>query len=121
MKVNKLILLDDDDRLISIRAKLAAYLGSEASLTRSVPGMLEILPPGMYATTLYVCMSEYSDCQCNRANVYIRSNSAVSLSVVSLYFYLSNMTKRYDCVGCLTRGIKRLWRTKTTRIFRYPP
>ena len=52
--MNKLILLDDDDRLLDIRAELAAYLGGDASLTRSVPGMLEILPPG---TAVYVSLS----------------------------------------------------------------
>ena len=36
--VNKLILLDDESRLVEIRQQLTDYLGSSASLTKAVPG-----------------------------------------------------------------------------------
>lgn len=46
VKVHKLIILDDEETIVKIRPQLAASLGNSASLTRAVPGMLEILPPG---------------------------------------------------------------------------
>lgn len=46
IKTHKLILLDKQEILEGIRPKLAAALGSQATLTSAVPGMLEVLPPG---------------------------------------------------------------------------
>lgn len=43
---NKLILLDDDEVLRKHRPSLEALLKGKASLTRAVPGMLEVLPYG---------------------------------------------------------------------------
>lgn len=44
--VNKLILLDEEEKLVRLRPKLAAFLSDRASFTSAVPGMLEVLPPG---------------------------------------------------------------------------
>ena len=44
--MHKLILLEDDQVLVSNRADLERLLSSDASLTKAVPGMLEVLPPG---------------------------------------------------------------------------
>lgn len=44
IKVHKLILLDNDDILIKIRPELEKKIGSIASTTKAVPGMLEVLP-----------------------------------------------------------------------------
>jgi Cof subfamily protein (haloacid dehalogenase superfamily) len=44
--VHKLIVLDEEDVLLKLRPLLADALGDSASLTRAVPGMLEVLPPG---------------------------------------------------------------------------
>ena len=46
VRVHKLILLDDEENIVALRPHLAAALGDVASLTRAVPGMLEVLPPG---------------------------------------------------------------------------
>ena len=46
INVHKLILLDDEAMLEKIRPKLVTYLNGVASLTKAVPGMLEVLPPG---------------------------------------------------------------------------
>ena len=44
--MHKLILLDDDSVLVTNRVDLDSLLAGEASLTKAVPGMLEVLPPG---------------------------------------------------------------------------
>ncbi len=46
IKIQKLIILDEEKRLIELRPELTSFLGSSASITKAVPGMLEILPPG---------------------------------------------------------------------------
>ena len=46
INVHKLIVLDDEEKIVQIRPLLAKALGTSASLTRAVPGMLEVLPPG---------------------------------------------------------------------------
>jgi Cof subfamily protein (haloacid dehalogenase superfamily) len=46
IKVNKLVIINDEKKLIQIRPKLAAYLGNDASLTKAIPVMLEVLPSG---------------------------------------------------------------------------
>ena len=46
VRVHKLILLDDEENIVALRPHLAAALGDSAALTRAVPGMLEVLPPG---------------------------------------------------------------------------
>lgn len=44
--VNKLILLDDEEKLVRLRPILTSFLNNRASFTSAVPGMLEVLPPG---------------------------------------------------------------------------
>jgi Cof subfamily protein (haloacid dehalogenase superfamily) len=46
VNVNKLILLDDEVELIRIRPLLFDYMQQSVSLTKAVPGMLEVLPYG---------------------------------------------------------------------------
>ena len=46
IKANKVIILADESELTRIRPALAQYLGDEASITKAVPGMLEVLPFG---------------------------------------------------------------------------
>lgn len=46
IKINKLIILDDESRLVCIRPCLEEQLLRKATVTRAVPGMLEILPFG---------------------------------------------------------------------------
>ena len=46
INIHKLIVLDDEEKIVQIRPMLAKALGTSASLTRAVPGMLEVLPPG---------------------------------------------------------------------------
>ena len=46
INIHKLIILDDEEKIVHIRPLLAKALGTSASLTRAVPGMLEVLPPG---------------------------------------------------------------------------
>lgn len=43
-KINKLIILDEEDRLLKIRELLENRMYGRASITRAVPGMLEVLP-----------------------------------------------------------------------------
>eukprot|EP00475_Leptophrys_vorax_P027390 TRINITY_DN39075_c0_g1_i1.p1 TRINITY_DN39075_c0_g1~~TRINITY_DN39075_c0_g1_i1.p1 ORF type:complete len:386 (-),score=22.76 TRINITY_DN39075_c0_g1_i1:219-1376(-) len=44
--IHKLILMADDDVLAPVRPRLDAALNGRGSLVSSVPGMLEVLPPG---------------------------------------------------------------------------
>ena len=44
--VNKLILLDEEEKLVRLRPTLATFLKGQASFTSAVPGMLEVLPLG---------------------------------------------------------------------------
>ncbi|KAJ1432526.1 HAD-like domain-containing protein [Ochromonadaceae sp. CCMP2298] len=46
VRANKLILLAEEAILEAIRPKLALFLGTNAALTKAVPGMLEVLPYG---------------------------------------------------------------------------
>ena len=46
IKANKVIILADEPELTRIRPRLAQYLGDEATITKAVPGMLEVLPYG---------------------------------------------------------------------------
>lgn len=46
IKVHKLIILADEIELERVRPLLQAYMGQSVSLTKAVPGMLEVLPPG---------------------------------------------------------------------------
>jgi Cof subfamily protein (haloacid dehalogenase superfamily) len=46
VQTHKLILIDQEDVLQRMRPLLADALGTTASLTKAVPGMLEVLPPG---------------------------------------------------------------------------
>lgn len=46
IKANKVIILADESELTRIRPMLAQYLGDEATITKAVPGMLEVLPYG---------------------------------------------------------------------------
>ena len=46
IKVHKLILLADEAELERLRPLLADFMGEKVSLTRAVPGMLEVLPSG---------------------------------------------------------------------------
>jgi hydroxymethylpyrimidine pyrophosphatase-like HAD family hydrolase len=48
IKTNKLIVLEEDEKLIKMRPALEERLGKTATLTKAVPGMLEILPAGMH-------------------------------------------------------------------------
>lgn len=45
-KINKLIILDREEVLVDIRPELEKLLEGKASLTKAVPGMLEVLPFG---------------------------------------------------------------------------
>eukprot|EP01038_Epipyxis_sp_PR26KG_P010474 gene10474-14075_t len=46
IRVNKLIILQSESRLVQIRPKVEQLIKNEASLTSAVPGMLEVLPYG---------------------------------------------------------------------------
>jgi len=46
IKANKVIILADEAELTRIRPMLAQFLGDEATITKAVPGMLEVLPYG---------------------------------------------------------------------------
>lgn len=45
-RINKLILIDDDDKLLALRPRLEELLKGKASVTKAVLHMLEILPYG---------------------------------------------------------------------------
>jgi Cof subfamily protein (haloacid dehalogenase superfamily) len=67
IRINKLILLDEEERLQQYRPALTQLIANHASLTRAVPRMLEVLPYGAskgkgVATLLAYCQLSPKNC-----------------------------------------------------------